>query len=124
YYVKDEIVVDGKNKEVKKIQLWTKDAIHYFVYADNKVRLDDTVTVNPTPHLLVKDKKNEEVLGKGYGRLPFMVLHNNREKLTDLEPIKDLIDDYDLMACALSNNLIDFDHPIYAVRGFEGDSFD
>ncbi|WP_153053333.1 phage portal protein, partial [Streptococcus suis] len=39
-------------------------------------------------------------------------------------PIKDLIDDYDLMACALSNNLIDFDHPIYAVRGFEGDSFD
>ncbi len=124
YYVKDEIVVDGKTKEVKKIQLWTKDAIHYFVYADNKVRLDDTVPVNPAPHLLVKDKKNEEVLGKGYGRLPFMVLHNNREKLTDLEPIKDLIDDYDLMACALSNNLIDFDHPIYAVRGFEGDSFD
>lgn len=73
---------------------------------------------------MVKNRKNEEVLGKGYGRLPFMVLHNNREKLTDLEPIKDLIDDYDLMACALSNNLIDFDHPIYAVRGFEGDSFD
>ncbi|WP_366151322.1 phage portal protein, partial [Clostridioides difficile] len=40
----------------------------------------------------------------------------------DLQPIKDLIDDYDMMACALSNNLIDFDHPIYAVRGYEGDN--
>jgi SPP1 family phage portal protein len=27
-----------------------------------------------------------------------------------------------MMACALSNNLIDFDHPIYAVRGYEGDN--
>ena len=64
------------------------------------------------------------MLGKGYGQVPFIKLSNNKREKTDLQPIKDLIDDYDLMACALSNNLIDFDHPIYAVRGFEGDSLD
>ena len=28
------------------------------------------------------------------------------------------------MASSLSNNLIDFDHPLYAVKGFEGDNLD
>lgn len=38
--------------------------------------------------------------------------------------IKPLIDDYDLMASSLSNNLIDFDTPIHVVKGFEGDNLD
>lgn len=46
------------------------------------------------------------------------------ERFSNLKAVKDLIDDYDLMASSLSNNLIDFDHPLYAVKGFEGDNLD
>ena len=84
------------------------------------VKLDNSAEYNPKPHLLAQ--KGEDKFGKGYGRVPFICLQNNRNKTNDLQPIKDLIDDYDMMACALSNNLIDFDHPIYAVRGYEGDN--
>ena len=121
YYYEDQIVKDNKQKTVTKIQLWTKEQVFYFVQEDGQaVKLDNSAEYNPKPHLLAQ--KGEDKLGKGYGRVPFICLQNNRSKTNDLQPIKDLIDDYDMMACALSNNLIDFDHPIYAVRGYEGDN--
>lgn len=124
YYVDEELVIDGQAKQVAKVQFWTEDQVFYFVYDGKAIKLDESVAFNPSYHRLVKHTETGEVLGKGYGRLPFLVLENNRLKTSDLEPIKDLIDDYDLMACSLSNNLIDFDHPIYAVRGYQGDNLD
>lgn len=41
-----------------------------------------------------------------------------------LKPIKPLIDDYDLMQCGLTNNLVDFDTPLHMVKGFDGDNLD
>lgn len=41
-----------------------------------------------------------------------------------MKPIKGLIDDYDIMQCGLSNNLKDFDTPLYVVKGFQGDNLD
>lgn len=124
YYVDEELVIDGQAKQVAKVQFWTEYQVFYFVYDGKAIKLDESVAFNPSYHRLVKHTETGEVLGKGYGRLPFLVLENNRLKTSDLEPIKDLIDDYDLMACSLSNNLIDFDHPIYAVRGYQGDNLD
>lgn len=123
YYVKDEIVNEGKSEEVLRIQLWTRDQVYFFISEKNDVILDASVEMNPAPHQLARDGKGE-MYKKGNGEVPFIALYNNRNKTTDLAPIKDLIDDYDLMACALSNNLIDFDHPIYAVRGYQGDNLD
>ena len=123
YYYDDQVVKDNKQKTVTKIQLWTKEEVFYFVQEDGQaVKLDNSAEYNPKPHLLAQ--KGKDKFGKGYGRVPFICLQNNRSKTNDLQPIKDLIDDYDMMACALSNNLIDFDHPIYAVRGFDGDNLD
>ena len=59
-----------------------------------------------------------------YGLIPFFRLDNNKKQQSDLYMIKPLIDDYDLMASSLSNNLIDFDTPLYAIKGFEGDNLD
>jgi SPP1 family phage portal protein len=121
YYYDEQIVKDNKQKTVTKIQLWTKEEVFYFVQEDGQaVKLENSAEYNPKPHL--RAQKGEDKFGKGYGRVPFICLQNNRGKTNDLQPIKDLIDDYDMMACALSNNLIDFDHPIYAVRGYEGDN--
>lgn len=120
YYYDDEITQDGKRKTITKIQLWTKDEVFYFAHIDGQaLKLDDSEALNPRPHIMAKKEGN--ALGKGYGRVPFICLKNNRQGTNDLQPIKALIDDYDMMACALSNNLADFDHPIYAVRGFSGD---
>lgn len=122
YYYDDEIIVNDTVKTVTKIQLWTTEDVFYFVSIDGKAMLDTSVQINPTKHQL--RKKGEVIEGKGYGRVPFIRFDNNKRKTNDLKRIKDLIDDYDLMACALSNNLIDFDNPIYVVRGFEGDNLD
>ena len=51
-------------------------------------------------------------------------MDNNKKQFSGLKPIKGLIDDYDLHACSLSNNLKDFDTPLYAVKGFEGDNLE
>ncbi|MFZ2952549.1 MAG: phage portal protein [Streptococcus suis] len=121
YYYDDDVLVDNQIKTVTKIQLWTKEEVFYFIQEDGQtVKLDASAELNPKPHILAR--KGQDTFGKGYGRVPFICLQNNRSKTNDLQPIKDLIDDYDMMACALSNNLIDFDHPIYAVRGYEGDN--
>ena len=121
YYYDDDVLVDNQIKTVTKIQLWTKGEVFYFIQEDGQtVKLDASAELNPNPHILAR--KGQDTFGKGYGRVPFICLQNNRSKTNDLQPIKDLIDDYDMMACALSNNLIDFDHPIYAVRGYEGDN--
>ena len=41
-----------------------------------------------------------------------------------MKPIKDLIDDYDLMNAGLSNNIQDTNEALYVVRGFQGDNLD
>ena len=56
----------------------------------------------------------------GCGTIPFYRLNNNSRGTTDLEPIKAIIDDYDLMNAFLSNNLHDFQDAIYVVKGFDG----
>ena len=70
--------------------------------------------------MIATDEKGT-VYERSMNTVPFYRLSNNKKEHTDLEPIKALIDDYDLMACFLSNNLQDFSEAIYVVRGFRGD---
>ena len=54
------------------------------------------------------------------GFLPWFRIDNNREQVSGLQPIKALIDDYDLMSCGLSNNLQDASEYLVVVSGFPG----
>lgn len=47
-----------------------------------------------------------------------------RKQFSDLKPIKGLIDDYDLMACGLLNNLQDASEYLVVVKGFQGDNLE
>lgn len=58
------------------------------------------------------------------GFVPFFKLENNAECSSALKPIKTLIDDYDIMSCGMSNNLVDFDNPLHVVRGIQGENLD
>jgi len=116
---------EGKDIEIIKAEVWTDKNTTYFTQekGKNTYVLDDTAKPNPRPHITLEDDK-AYYDGGGLGYIPFFKLQNNKEESTDLEPIKALIDDYDLMACSLSNNLQDFQEAIYVVRGYAGDDLD
>lgn len=121
YWYVDRIA-KGK-KQIKKIQVWSEKETHYFVQDGDsgKITKDTSEKINPRPHVVYTDEKTGEKLGSSLGYIPFWRMDNNKKQFSGLKPIKGLIDDYDLHACSLSNNLKDFDTPIFAVKGFEGD---
>ena len=125
-YYDTDITKDNRKVTVTKAELWDTEKTRFFVSSsdyNNRFILDESQEINPRFHQVVEDSDGK-LLGKGFGYIPFLKLSNNKNEKTDLEPIKALIDDYDLMACALSNNLVDFDHPIYAVKGYQSDNLD
>lgn len=123
YKYEDRVDKDGKTQW--KILVIDDENIYYYKQTDNgAIEKDDAVQLNPRPHAVYqKDgqlftKENENKF------LPFFRLDNNKKRSSWLKPVKLLIDDYDLMASSLSNNLVDFDTPIHVVKGFQGNNLD
>ena len=123
YWVIDRI--EKGKKVIKRIQDWTKtETLYYVQVGDGHIVPDKSAPVNPRPHVVFTDEGTGQKKGYGYGFIPFWRLDNNRKRTSGLKPIKGLVDDYDLHACSLSNNLVDFDTPLYVVSGFQGDNLD
>ena len=95
--------------------------------SSGKIALDDSQSINPRPHITYT-KTGDDALyyegNGGYGFIPFFRLDNNRKQASGLKAVKALIDDYDLMACGLSNNLQDIGEGLYVVKGFQGADLD
>lgn len=116
--------IEKGKKQIKRIQVWSvKETTYYVQEGDGKIELDTEAEINPRPHVVLKDKKGKKK-GYSFGFIPFWRLDNNRKRISGLKPIKPLIDDYDLMQCGLTNNLVDFDTPLHMVKGFDGDNLD
>lgn len=117
--------IDKEGRRIKKIMDWDDEQVGYYVQTDEgEIEKDTMVKVNPRPHILYQIDGDDKTYIDTLGFLPFFRLDNNKKQFSNLKPVKELIDDYDMMASSLSNNLIDFDHPLYAVKGFEGDNLD
>jgi SPP1 family phage portal protein len=117
--------IEKGRKKIKRIQVWDAERTYYYVQdGDGEITVDDSETINPKPHTLYKKEGDEKIYQKGFGFIPFFRLDNNKKQVSDLKRVKDLIDDYDLMASSLSNNLVDFDTPIHVVKGFQGDNLE
>mgnify|MGYP003292058967 CR=1 FL=1 len=114
--------IDKGKKTIKRIQVWSETDVTYYVQSgtNGKITLDDSVSVNPRPHVVYTDPKTKKKMGYGLGYIPFWRLDNNKKQFSGLKPVKSLIDDYDLHACSLSNNLVDFDTPLHVIRGYQG----
>lgn len=123
YKYLDRIDREGK-KQWKILVIDDEQTWYYRQSDDGKIENDDTVESNPKPHAIYRKQDGEELYAKKLGFLPFFRLDNNKKRRGLLPSVKPLIDDYDLMASSLSNNLVDFDTPIHVVKGFEGDSLD
>lgn len=116
--------IEKGRKKIKRIQVWSsKDTTYYVQEGDGKIKLDPEAELNPRPHVVYTDAHGQR-MGYSFGFIPFWRLDNNRKRISGLKPIKPLIDDYDLMQCGLTNNLVDFDTPLHVIRGFEGDDLD
>ncbi len=126
YYYPDRI--EKGNKVITRVQIWDENTTTYYVQVGNgKIELDDSVETNPRPHITYKKIGDDALYYKGnggYGFIPFFRLDNNKKQTSGLKPIKALIDDYDLMACGLSNNLQDISEGIYVVKGYPGANLD
>lgn len=116
--------IEKGRKKIKKIQVWSaKETTYYVQDGDGQIQLDNDMEDNPRPHVVYTDAKGQR-MGYGLGYIPFWRLDNNKKRISGLNPVKPLIDDYDLMQCGLTNNLVDFDTPLHVVKGFEGDNLD
>ena len=104
YWYVDRVDKDGN--EVIKIQVWDKDYTYFYQELNGEITVDQEIELNPRPHTIYTDNKGKQYYDT-FGFIPFFKFSNNRKEYSDLKPVKELIDDYDLMACGLSNNLID-----------------
>ena len=113
-------------KKIKRIQVWDKEQIYFYTEDENgSIMLDETEEINPRPHIIYrKDDNDDSLYYDTLGFIPFFRLDNNRKQQSGLKPIKALIDDYDLMACGLSNNITDSAEAYFVVSGFQGDNLD
>lgn len=116
---------DTEGRKIKKIEVWDAEQVAYYEQIeDEEIMLDEDEEENPRPHTLytkngkVYRKKKEE------SKIPFIKLPNNRNETSDVVPIKDIIDDYDLMNVDLSNTLQDTNTSLYVIKGFEGENLD
>lgn len=107
-----------------KILVIDDENTYYYKQTDNgEIEKDEDVALNPRPHA-VYEKDEKLYVKEDYHLLPFFRLDNNKRRISLLTAVKPLIDDYDMMSSGLTNNLIDFDIPLYAVKGYEGDNLD
>lgn len=123
YYYSDGFTKD--NKLITRIMVWDKSQVHYFVQqGDEEIKKDTSQKPNPRPHTVYREGDAEDVYYEDFGVIPFFRLDNCKKQISGLRPIKDLIDDYDLMACGLSNNIQDTNEALYVVKGYDGDNLD
>lgn len=131
-YYDSDVYKGDESVKVTKAELWDSEKVYYFSSSENKdFELDPSYEINPLYYNTKVNDETKQVFGQSLGKalgiddfIPFLRYENNKYQTTDLEPIKALIDDYDLMACSLSNNLQDFDQPFFAVKGFQGDNYE
>lgn len=126
---KDQIIykyldrIDKESKMQWKLLVIDDENTYFFKQTEKgEIEEDESEKVNPRPHALYQ--KGGKLFKKDFGFLPFFRLDMNKKKISLLKPVKPLIDDYDLMASSLSNNLVDFDTPLLVVKGFQGDNLD
>lgn len=111
-----------ENETATRIEVWDGNKTYYYISTGGMPELDKNVPVNPCPHILYR--VGSQYYYEETNRLPFLRLDNNRYQKSGVRNIKDIIDDYDVMNCGLSNNLQDVAEGIYIVKGFKGNSLD
>lgn len=117
----------GKEPEDRiYVEYWDEKEVRYFIQTkvdSATVYLEDVTRERPECHwyreiydsALNNLKKIER---HSWGKVPFIEIENNEEKMTDLEPIKPLIDAYDLINSNFVNTVEDLKEIIWLINGY------
>lgn len=108
------------------VEYWDKQEVRYYIetkVGDTTIFLEDVTRPKPECHwyreiydnALNNLKRTEK---HSWGRVPFIEIENNEEKTTDLEPIKPLIDAYDLIDSGFVNTIEDLKEIIWLINGY------
>lgn len=117
--------IDNEGNKIDNIRVYDDTRVWFFTRVNGgEIEPDKTVKPNPQPHSVFQMDGSGEMGGTSYGFIPFFRMDNNKKRVSALPPVKDLIDDYDLMNAGLSNNIQDTNEALYVVRGFQGDNLD
>ena len=119
--------INKDRQPVKRIQVWNDVETYYYTQTgDGKIELDESTDEkpNPRPHVLYHKDNDDNTYYEGLGFIPFFRLDNCKKQFSGLKTVKQLIDDYDIMSCGLSNNLQDASEYLVVVKGFQGDNLE
>lgn len=119
-----QVIDNGKKK--KYVEWETSQETKYYIQNTDEIAhteeyLLDVSRINPEPHWNTQqffNGKLEKTEKHGWGRVPYIIINNNEERQTDLEPIKDLIDAYDLINSNFINTIEDLKEFIYKINGY------
>lgn len=130
-----DVVKNGQTIKRYKVEWWTANDVTYYIQDEqNNYILDSSYNPNPAPHywdVTKVDGAEVKRVPHSWGRVPFIPLHNNSEDTSDLggqdangQPcgIKSLIDAYDMISSATTNDQIDLVALYWIVRGFGGET--
>lgn len=118
------IVENGKEKVY--VEWATSKETTYFVQDKNETArteeyLIDEARTNPEPHWVTQtlfNGKLDNIEEHSWGKVPYIIVKNNEEMQSDLEPIKNLSDAYDLINSNFINTMEDLKEFIYKINGY------
>lgn len=119
-----QIIDNGKKK--RYVEWENAKETRYYIEETNEIAntqeyLLDVSRINPEPHWVTKQLFNGQLIKiekHCWGKVPYIIIKNNEERQTDLEPIKDLIDAYDLINSNFINTIEDLKEFIYKINGY------
>ncbi len=108
------------------VEYWDKKEVRYYIETkvrDTTIFLEDVTRPRPECHWIREIYDNalnnlKRIEKHSWGRVPFIEIENNEEKMTDLEPIKPLIDAYDLIDSGFVNTIEDLKEIIWLINGY------
>lgn len=118
-------IIDNDKKKVY-VEWATSENTTYYIEEKNEITqteeyLLDVSRINPEPHWVTQTMFNGELVKTeehSWGKVPYIIIKNNEEMQTDLEPTKNLIDAYDLINSNFINTIEDLKEFIYKINGY------
>lgn len=102
--------------------VYSKDGVEKFAIEKNEYKKQGEYG-----HYSTNSKYQGEVVEKeekSFGFVPFIPLYNNRNKISDLFPIKPAIDVRDIVNSDFANNIDDMQDAFYTLKGYSGNAED
>ena len=123
-YYTIKVIKNGKEYRQRKVEWWTKDQVTYYTEKEENIFIVDE-GINPSPHWFEINLINgveKRRTAYSWGCVPFIILDNNKNRTTDLQPIKELIDAYDYISSEGTNNFLDLVDIYWVIQGYGGET--